>query len=492
MSKKRKRSRRRRSTGTGPKPRQPASTAKNYRTERYVEYIFAAELGILQAAKLMPELTDGEVLAAVRKLVDQVQARGLPRLEQGEQPMDPEGLIAWLIVQGWEELFRHRGKLTKRDMAGCLTVVVESIEARMRKPGGRRYLRFLDKFMKRAGVTIQVGPLSELADEFAVIPNLEHLSLAELGDLWLAQPDVLGLEEAFEHRVHVHIAAGKAQEVIGLGQRWLNKTDDPYVRAILHTNLGLAYRRLGDLEQAVVMFQAAQSPLLTYAEAWDQLAKTYREMGLYEQAIQTWRQMLPFLLGPDSRFVHQSIADTCRQMGDLAGEEAALRDLVAASKRGGCLFVGWRARDSLAALAQLADCLRRQGREAEAHKLAARIRRARPHIRADTLADWTYWMREWMRIGESDVPMSHLVKYVRQEPGSIHWIPLLRAVLYDWMGQPGEAARFWRGVRHGIVGQPEEWILGQVRDVFGELLPPSSQLFELVQETPGDTGKRPD
>jgi len=492
MAKKRKRSRSRQPTAPGFKPRQPASTAKNYRTERYVEYIFAAELGILQAAKLVPELTDGEVLAVVRKLVDQVQARGLPRLPQGEQPMDPDRLIAWLIVQGWEDLFRRRGSLTKRDMAGCLTVVIESIEVRMRKPGGRKYLRFLDQFMKRAGVTVQVGPLSELADEFEVLPNLEHLSLAELGDRWLKQPDVLELEEAFEHRVHAHLAGGKAQEVVVLGRRWLNETDDPYIRAILHTNLGRAYRRLGDLEQAVTMFQAAQSPLLTYTEAWDQLAETYREMGQYEQAIQTWRQLLPCLLRSDSRFVHQSIADTCRQMGDLVGEEAALRDLVAASKRSGCLFVGWRARDSLAALAQLADCLRRQGREAESDKLAARIRRARPHIQADTLADWAYWVREWLRIGEPDVPMGHLAEHARQEPGAIHWIPLLRAVLYDWLGQPGEAARFWRGVRHGIVGRPEEWILGQVRDVLGDLLPPSSQLFALVQETPGETSKRSD
>ena len=46
--------------------RRTAKPKKNYRTEKYVEYIFHAEVGILQAATLLPELTDGEVLDALR------------------------------------------------------------------------------------------------------------------------------------------------------------------------------------------------------------------------------------------------------------------------------------------------------------------------------------------------------------------------------------------------------------------------------------------
>jgi tetratricopeptide (TPR) repeat protein len=248
--------------------------------------------------------------------------------------------------------------------------------------------------------------------------------------------------------------------------------------------LGVAYRSLGDLERAVAMFQAAQSPELTYTDALDKLAETYREMGQYEQAIQTWRECLA---DPRSdAYFHRQIAQTYRQLSDLAGEEATLRDLVVASKRGGCLLLGWGARDSIAALAQLADCLHRQGRESEWQALATRTRRFRPHIRADHFDDWAYWVREWMLIDEQDVPLGRLEDYDGQEPGPVHWIPVLRAVLYDQIGRPRDAAPFWRRVQREIAGKPYAWVLTRTHDILGDLLPPSSQLFDLTGDGTGD------
>jgi tetratricopeptide (TPR) repeat protein len=462
--------------GQSGRRQQAPKLKKDYRTERYIQYIFAAELGVLQAATLLPKLTDGETLAALRKLGADIRSGGLPRFR--EQPTDTSGLIAWLIVQSWEDLFRQRGRLSNRDMVGCLNVVIESAETRARKPGGRSYLKYLKKFMKRAGISTAVEPASDSAvEEFY---DLDQMPLVDLSDLWLKEPDLLGADDAFENRAQALIVQGNAEEVLTLGHRLLKRTDDPYVRAILHTVLGTAYRHTGNLEQAVTMFQAAQSPELTYEEALDKLGEVYHELGRYAEAIQAWQQCL---VHPHSApHIHRQIAATYRRMGDLASEEAALHGLIAASKRGGgCLLLGRRKRDSIAALAQLADCLRRQGK-AEWQPLARRIRRARPHHRADQFQDWAYWVREWMLVGEQDTPLGYLKLFDGRESGPVHWIPVLRAALYDHKGCPRDAALFWRGVQREIASKPYDWVLREAQDILGELLPPSSYLFDLLEK----------
>lgn len=460
---------------------------KNYRTEKYIEYIFHAELGIFQAATVLPELTDGEVLNALEKLVARIRSSGLPRLR--EQPADTDDIIAWLIVRGWEDLFQRQGRLSQRDMVGVLNTVIESAQTHVSTPARRSYLNYLEKFMQRAGVSLEVVPADEFefedeATEEELFYDFDRMSLAELGDLMVREPDLLGVDDAFENRAHAHMRDGRADEVIAICRPLLEEADDPYGRAILHTVLGAAYRHQGDLEQAVEEFQAAQSPDLTYTDALDKLAETYREMGQYEQAIETWQQCLEGFTLREGWFFHENIAATYREMGDLEGEEAALRNLVEARKRRGCLFLGrLAARDSIAALAKLADCLRRQGRETEAESMAAHIRRMRPHIRIDQFEDWAYWVREWMLIDEQDVPLSHLADVDGQEPGPVHWVPVLRAALYDQIGRPGDAAPFWRQVRREIAGKPYAWALTETRDILGELLPPSSQLFDMIDET---------
>jgi len=110
-------------------------------------------------------------------------------------------LIAWLIVSGWQDLFRRKRRLSKRDMVGCLNVVIESAETRMRSPQGRRYLKYLKRFLKRAGVTIRAEPLSELeGEEEAPGYDLERMSLAKLGELLLSEIEIAGLGDAFESR----------------------------------------------------------------------------------------------------------------------------------------------------------------------------------------------------------------------------------------------------------------------------------------------------
>jgi len=86
-----------------------------------------------------------------------------------------------------------------------------------------------------------------------------------------------------------------------------------------------------------------------------------------------------------------------------------------------------------------------------------------------------------MLIDEQDVPLIRLEEHDGQEPGPVRWIPVLRAVLYDQIGRPRDAAPFWRRVRREIGDQPYAWALTKTHDILGDLLPPSSQLFEMIK-----------
>ncbi len=463
------------------RPKQPmrASEPKGYRTEKYVEHIFTVELGVLQAATLLPDLTDGEVLAALNQLANQSRSSGLPHFR--EQPTDPAGLLTWLIVQVWEDLFRRCGRLSSRDISGILETVIESAEMHVRKPGERRYLDYLKKFMKRAGVSLQAVPASELedTDRDDTLPphDMSRMPLVELGVLWLRQPDLLGVDDAFENQAQAQVAAGKSEVVIKVCQRLLTQTQEVYIQAVLYTVLGAAYRHLGQLEQAVTMFRAAQSSDPSYTEALNKLAETYRAMGQYEQAIQAWRQCL--LDAKPDVCVYQQIAQTCRQMGDLVGEEEALRALVAVRQRRGLWNRLWRRHRSVAALSMLADCLLRQGKQDEWQTVVHQLERSWPHP-DDRFDDWAYWVRfrlERQPMIESLLSSLRDAQRVMPEP---IWSLLLQACVYDWMGQPQRSAPMWTDVREQLMNSPRRWVPGQARDILGGLLPQSSPLFALI------------
>jgi tetratricopeptide (TPR) repeat protein len=283
------------------------------------------------------------------------------------------------------------------------------------------------------------------------------------------------------NRAEAQSLSGKAGKVVTICQGLLEQTDRPYIRIFLSDVLGTAHYYSGDLDQAVEVFEAALSLDMIDTNVMDKLAETYRELGRYEKAIELWQECL---VDPGSAaYFYVQIVRAYRQMGDLVGEEAALRDWIVVDKRGGCLLFGWGARPTLAALGQLAGCLRRQGREAEARSLSTRIRRRRPRIRADSMADWAYWVREWMLAGKQDVPLDYLARFEGQEAGRLRWSLVLRAVLYDQMERPRDAAPFWHRVEREIVGKPNDWVLDEVRDMMGDLVPASSRLFELVKKT---------
>ena len=469
--------------------RRPAAAARRkstdrYRLPKYVEYIFFAEMSILSADTVLPNLTDGEAVAALKNLVAQIhKIKGLPHYP--EQPTDTEGMIAWLIIQNWTNLFNQKRKLSRKEMVGCLGVVIESAESRMRKPNQRKYLSYLKKFMKRAGVSLKAISASELEEDEPddeVFYDLDGMSLPEVGRLWLLRPDIWGVDDAFENKAHMQIAGGEAQAVASLCQELLPQTDAPYIQAIFYTVQGKACRRLGRIDQAIELLTTARRMNSDYLGSRHELAKIYYEQENYEQAIWVWRECL---IGDRlDLYVYRQIAGAYRQMGDLAGEEQTWRDLLKVQERRGCLpflvkFL-WRYR-SISTLAYLADCLERQGKTAELNQVLAQIDRSQPHPK-DSLTDWAYWVR--YRLERSPEADQVLVTLRSKGPLMFHsiWSDLLQACVYDWLEQPRQAASLWQKVKQEVPEPQRAGLLSDVYEILGPILPPSSRLITMDQK----------
>lgn len=466
------------------RPAKPArqESANRYKTPKYVEYIFSAEIGILSADAVLPEITDGEVVAALRELVGQVtRSKGLPRYR--EQPQDTAGLIGWLIVQNWDEILSKRRKLSPKEIVGCLEVVIESVETRMRKPNQRKYLNYLKKFMKRAGVSIEARSISELEEEDdEMFYDLDGMSLAEVGQLWLQKPDIWGIEDAFENKAHAQIVGGQAEQVITLCAELLEQAGEPYTRAILLTVQGKAYRHLGQTEKAMDILSMARSLDEGFFGSRHAMAEIYYEQGQYEQAIEVWRECL----GGDryDAYIYEQIARSYRQMGDLAGEETAWRGMLKVKERPGCIGLLarlFRGHQSVSTLMHLADCLQRQGKMDDVQAINDRLKRARPHPR-DPFEDWVYWVRFRLEHQYKIEKMLSLLHGTRQYSGHLIWSELLLACVYDWLDQPRQSAPLWKSARQKLLNAPHGLVLSDTRDILGDLLPASSRLFTLTTE----------
>ncbi len=85
---------------------------------------------------------------------------------------------------------------------------------------------------------------------------------------------------------------------------------------------------------------------------------------------------------------------------------------------------------------------------------------------------------------KKDYRTERYIQYIfdGRESGPVHWMPVLRAALYDHNGCPRDAAPFWRKVQRESVGKPYNWVPREAQDILGELLPPSSYLFDLLEK----------
>ncbi len=176
-------------------------------------------------------------------------------------------------------------------------------------------------------------------------------------------------------------------------------------------------------------------------------------------------------------------------MGDFAREEQTWRKLLKVQERRGCLFFIvrflWRYQN-FTTLANLVDCLERQGKTAEVHQVLAQIDRSQPHPK-DELSDWAYWVRYRLERSQN----TDRVLATLQGSGSLlshpAWSDILQACVYDWLAQPRQAAPLWKKVKQEVSEPRRHWWLDDVYQVLGPVLPASSRLFALTKkEKPAD------
>lgn len=136
----------------------------DYRSERFTMYIANAETGILQASKVAPELTDGDVSQALTDLIAELQdparAEALltPGTEtpedegEGEQEKDQLGIVPHFILMNLYSAFDRYGPLPAEDVIGILDVIKTSVKRWGHGTHRRGYLTYIEDFLGQMGV----------------------------------------------------------------------------------------------------------------------------------------------------------------------------------------------------------------------------------------------------------------------------------------------------------------------------------------------------
>lgn len=115
-------------------------------------------------------------------------------------------LIAAWIVNNWHIAMEKYGERTNVDLAGCLSVVPDSVHSWTRGPKSRGYLAYADETGK------------PIADSAAALPKpsptLDDLSLEDLTARWPDQPMDDEVFDAFLHRALYYLVSGRGEELI--------------------------------------------------------------------------------------------------------------------------------------------------------------------------------------------------------------------------------------------------------------------------------------
>lgn len=147
---------------------------KNYRGDQYVPYIMNAEIGILQASKIDPHLTDGDVFEALRDLISQASEPetwskrwAAETDDAAEEPGDSQAqgdMIQHLIIMNLKSAFERHGPLEPKDVVGVLDVIKSSVKRWSVGMHARGYLTYIEGFLGETGVEIRQLSPEEVAE----------------------------------------------------------------------------------------------------------------------------------------------------------------------------------------------------------------------------------------------------------------------------------------------------------------------------------------
>ena len=131
---------------------------KDYRDDQYVPYIYGGERGIINVWQSWPEMTDGDVRQALRKLIkigqgwaqpaDSPADLTVPSLEFAFE--DRHDILCSAIIAGLKDVFAESGPLTVEDLLGVLKQMNYSIGNMNTGMRQQSYLRFVAGFLDQA------------------------------------------------------------------------------------------------------------------------------------------------------------------------------------------------------------------------------------------------------------------------------------------------------------------------------------------------------
>ncbi len=194
-----------------------AYTGNRYKTVELVKPLFETEMGIYEAFVVSGrELTDDDVEEELEELIGALRERPaaeliFPKSDDGR----PAGLVPAAILPHWEQMLGNRKLPARDDLIGILRTIFGSLETwRSRSASSRGYLNYLEGFMNKMGVRVQLANDEPPVDE-----------LAEVGQMWLAgSPEA---RQRFTALANELLEKGQSQQVVDACQKLLGSIGTP-------------------------------------------------------------------------------------------------------------------------------------------------------------------------------------------------------------------------------------------------------------------------
>lgn len=464
------------------KPPAARRYGKNYRTEEFVMFIMNAEVAIQEAVAIIPSITDGDVVRALNRLIEWLETHSvLPHIDIGKVSADgvltidadkvhPIDLIATRIVNNWHIAMEEYGERSTADLAGCLRVVMDSVETWTRGPQSRGYLAYAADFLKKAGVKIELRPSDEKgkplpeaeAGSLPEVPeDLDHMSLEELGTHLLEEPTDDEAFEVFLNRAILYLVSGRGEELVNYLTPLVEQVKDETLRGNLLWILGRAHLRLGRAHQAVNVLRRVVNAEPKFLEAWIALAEAQHASGSRTAAAHAWEQAR--VLDRKRVEVYPRLAAVYRELGDPQSEIATWERFVAASSR------------SLLAHYGLANAYRRVKRDADADRELARVRKMEPASRAQP-ADWAVWLRMQIETNRIAQTAPVLERALRRDERTNWFIPLFLLAAAEVRGDADAGQSAWEMIQS--QNQPWDPLRQEIEPILRDKLPPTSRVLQ--------------
>jgi hypothetical protein len=212
-----------------------AYQGNKYKTAEYVPLMLRTETAIYESYVLTDRaLTDDEVEAALEGLITRMRAGSLPQLDNTREVTltgeDTEDLVAWNVRRNWQDMAERQPLPGREDLIGVLRTILHSLEIwRSQSMHSQGYLRYLEGFLKKAGVEVR-----QVTADLEPLPEPEEDPLLAAGRDWVHGGDG-SAASGFAGQVESLLRSGGAERVIGVCQQLIGETEDvtavPLLRA---------------------------------------------------------------------------------------------------------------------------------------------------------------------------------------------------------------------------------------------------------------------